>query len=838
MTLAGSVDDLDLDAIRAELEQILCTGIVGCMVAVSVSGGSTVLDVHVTAPLPDSEPEGGSAGVAKTAIAFANRNHKDAEIGGRSIEDVTMPAVTTKTSDMAVAPPPPPYPPPVFPSPLHPPPVPPLLPPPPRLPEQKPLACTLDFVRPSSEEGNEVEYEPDGYLITEFVLMQRIYEAVKTAKSHDPFTCALSADGVAQPLLSFLPSNPMLECLDLGAASTLSGFDTANGTSALGGGTSVLFGAAQSCGSRSVSDGAISAHDFAVIMWAQFRVAPYDALPLDISTVQTIQSRGATQDRCSAGQPTRQEYQLQLASDATFCTAGTPEATSVPLPAALPSGRQLAARVTQWARVPGVGEWTRIELEGRVDVYSLELFLVGISDDAWAQDISFEPPPATSNCSEPSCAPSYKPESVTVGFRRRLELLGDKTSVDECAYLQRAADHTLRAGTLAVFQTPPSQACHFDLFLWVPDTARQQLGGGGPCAGGIGVEAGSNVLDGRGGATQLALSCATDPSPPPPISPPGPPLTPPPSPLTPPPSPPPSMPPSPPLVPPAPSRLLPNQPQLKLQLTALGSADEQDAAAVAALAAAVADVAGVDSSDVEVTISPIDSNSYSVTARIFVPLGRSADDVADELSDKIGTAAAASARLGIDVADDPAITWTDATPPPSSDDGDHPALVVGIAVAAAATLVCCLLLGLALFFRGRISLSDSRSKKRANTPLPSVGNGWQAGPSAGPPRLTVSASGLSASGISVHSADSHSFSWHGSRPDLHSAPSSGRLVNWGGDVVTVDVPPPSLSRRGSSGLSPRYPPGLSRRSSSSRSIGNAPFRESFSRDSKSISYVI
>merc|ERR1719453_1487415 len=154
----------------------------------------------------------------------------------------------------------------------------------------------------------------------------------------------------------------MLECLDVGAASTLGGLhnmtvDAGHKLMTPDVVDTNLFGASTECDGKTVSDGIISAHDFAVIMWAQFRVAPYDSLPADKSQVTTVQGRERTNGRCEAG-ITPQEYQLQLADPATFCLAGTPEASNQ---RARRLG-ELKARVTRWASVPGRGEWSRIEL--------------------------------------------------------------------------------------------------------------------------------------------------------------------------------------------------------------------------------------------------------------------------------------------------------------------------------------------------------------------------------------------------------------------------------------------------------------------------------------------
>ena len=66
----------------------------------------------------------------------------------------------------------------------------------------------------------------------------------------------------------------------------------------------------------------------------------------------------------------------------------------------------------------------------------------------------------------------------------------------------------------------------------------------------------------------------------------------------------------------------------------------------------------LDASDVEVVLHPIDDNSYRVAARIVLPSDREPDRVAADLTVAMGTAAAASAALGVSVSDFPAIAWT------------------------------------------------------------------------------------------------------------------------------------------------------------------------------------
>ena len=81
-------------------------------------------------------------------------------------------------------------------------------------------------------------------------------------------------------------------------------------------------------------------------------------------------------------------------------------------------------------------------------------------------------------------------------------------------------------GTIGVQQQPPTDACPFDLYVWVPAALRQAASADddGECDGALGVAAGSTLMDGRGGVTQRSIACAVDlPGLPPPRTPPQPP---------------------------------------------------------------------------------------------------------------------------------------------------------------------------------------------------------------------------------------------------------------------------------------------------------------------------
>ena len=115
---------------------------------------------------------------------------------------------------------------------------------------------------------------------------------------------------------------------------------------------------------------------------------------------------------------------------------------------------------------------------------------------------------------------------------------------------------------------------------------------------------------------------------------------------------------SPPLASPAP-------PPVVLTMTAAGSVDDFDETTTAGLAkktslrGSIASAAGVDASAVTLTIT---AGSVIITATIAVPASSTAAAVQTTLSSTLGTAAAASAALGVTVESVPAIVV--AAPPP------------------------------------------------------------------------------------------------------------------------------------------------------------------------------
>jgi len=235
----------------------------------------------------------------------------------------------------------PPYP--SLPLPLKPPPAfPPPLPP--------PLGCKLDFVHVILEDESDPTrfvFEPDGSLVSEFVLMERIYAKIEESASNDPYWCHLNTEATARTLLPDLPHDIRWECLDIASASTLGGLantsafehspNAPNGSwifPPLGYGhntSALLFGSEVQCESKHVGDGTVNSHDIAALMYAQFAAAPYYDIwrPTSIYNMQefephtggpdTTQGRAVTATQCG-NHIKPNHYQLQLATD--FCLAG------------------------------------------------------------------------------------------------------------------------------------------------------------------------------------------------------------------------------------------------------------------------------------------------------------------------------------------------------------------------------------------------------------------------------------------------------------------------------------------------------------------------------------
>ena len=359
--------------------------------------------------------------------------------------------------------------------------------------------------------------------------------------------------------------------------------------------SSNYFGADVSCYGKVVGDGAVNAYDIAALMWYQFKFEPYDLLPNDPSVVATVQGRDDTAYRCNIGE-TRRMWNMavgetychrgQSAADLGYVSSrrlssevltqpnlyasiGSMPRSRLPRVAHEPMGsletsldaremRKPDARrssvirddmirnvdsmlsldidVFEWAHVEGQGRWIRFRAPG-VQV-AVELYLAGIAVDNPIH-LSLQRAPEK-NCT--TCVPvDDDPNQVVIAFARRAEYESQhfsslqRSHTDICASIVSATlQSTVMIGnTIALRQQPPTRACAFDIFMWVPEnpaegihisrsslpysfSARRLAAVGAEstvakattgCNNDIGVLAGSSALDGFRGKVQRGSSC-------------------------------------------------------------------------------------------------------------------------------------------------------------------------------------------------------------------------------------------------------------------------------------------------------------------------------------------
>ncbi len=171
-----------------------------------------------------------------------------------------------------------------------------------------------------------------------------------------------------------------------------------------------------------------------------------------------------------------------------------------------------AIELLEWAAVAGVGAWTKVVLPDAA--LALELTLLNVAPSAAAKTLSFKSPPPR-DCTEalPDCLPDEaQRDRLAVGFHRRddaIEAAG--FTADDCAMIYPTTSPLIDAsGAIAVYQEPPTLACPFDIFVWVPEGL--SLDANSVCGGALGVDAGSTLNDGRGGIVQMRVACAGVPS--------------------------------------------------------------------------------------------------------------------------------------------------------------------------------------------------------------------------------------------------------------------------------------------------------------------------------------
>ena len=439
-------------------------------------------------------------------------------------------------------------------------------------------------------------------MLMEIVTALRLVEDIPEANSYDPYTCKVRD--------SFF-----YECLDIASPKTLS--SSINGSYGVGVSSTAFtwlsdglnassinhFGGAASCHDKITGDGAVNSLDVAVLMYYQFEMPPYDRAGLSraCAEVPTVDGRHDTWKRCETNE-TRAGWQLTVADD--YCALSennTPslgrrlgERAEDASPFAADAMTEMGLQVDEWAVVPGAGRWVRIHAP--TVLISLEFYLGGFATETGVTLSNQRTPPF--NCTD--CTPLLtSPNEPAVTFARFLEYEGVSASraATDCATIVGVTPgRVLYKNVLSLRQQPATQACRFDVFLWIPQQQSPgvhvaanaaagsfsanrlaQLGatsadrGYAPagCGDDFGVLAGSIAMDGRGGQVQRKAACvqhcvgelilgvataSPEPSPPPPPSPnsPEPSPPPPPSPESPEPSPPPTTPPSPSPSPPSP----------------------------------------------------------------------------------------------------------------------------------------------------------------------------------------------------------------------------------------------------------------------------------------------
>ena len=244
-----------------------------------------------------------------------------------------------------------------------------------------------------------------------------------------------------------------------------------------------------------------------------------------------------------------QVHEDHYESSAAFANAA-PDAVETRLPTArradvnrkdmlrnVNSMRTLDIDVAEWGVVAGYGRWIRVRAPG-VQV-ALEMYLTGISvDNPVHLSLQAVPP---KNCT--TCIPvDENSGNVVVAFARRTEYedeYANAVSVYEesiCANIVPALmqSSVMIGNTIALRQQPPSRACGFDVFLWVPENPRSGIhvakktnpfsysarrlaavGAESPltdtntgCHKDIGVLSGSSAMDGFRGLIQRFTSCA------------------------------------------------------------------------------------------------------------------------------------------------------------------------------------------------------------------------------------------------------------------------------------------------------------------------------------------
>ena len=167
--------------------------------------------------------------------------------------------------------------------------------------------------------------------------------------------------------------------------------------------------------------------------------------------------------------------------------------------------------------------------------------------------------------------------------------------------------------------------------------------------------------------------------------------------------------------PPPPPSPPPSTETVVLTMTASGSIS--DYSDTSSLQQKVATAAGVDTSLVAISVAP---GSVIITATIAVPASATAATVQSSLYSTMGTAADASAVLGITVESDPTIT-TESTIASEDSPSDLALPIIIVIVAGSFALVACFTSFVCLVMHKRQQQNKPGRVKRGETPDPEAG---------------------------------------------------------------------------------------------------------------------
>ena len=354
--------------------------------------------------------------------------------------------------------------------------------------------CTLDFM--GLGDGGDHVFEPDGNLVAEFIALERLWRA-----GCGSFACAVS-------------SAPQLECIDLAGPTTLAA--TSIGTTAQrlvdssdpetrhfhaasrSHTTSYhrpRFGVKRDCGDSEQgeclpsNDGAIGAYDVAAMLWYILAEPPYDTLQQVPAQVKTVMP-GEVAARC-AGSADSAPREDDVSARAVWAMQHYNRSAD--------ELSDMTATVNTWSQAKS-GGWVKVALSGVQTVY--ELLLIGLSHDPQREvELSGEAFP-DQDCGE-ECAPDL-PEQIQIRFARRMEYahrssLAAVSEADSLSWAVTLASDAcatingnfgggvaMRGSTLSLRQDPPTKACSFDVFVWVPQQsapARLRLAAGSSSQG-------------------------------------------------------------------------------------------------------------------------------------------------------------------------------------------------------------------------------------------------------------------------------------------------------------------------------------------------------------------